>query len=66
MLAYAGAVAVTIYVIFDLDYPRSGWIRLDAADSGLVKLHDSIRWLFLTQLGADVDLAGLPASKQVH
>jgi uncharacterized protein YneF (UPF0154 family) len=43
MLAYAGAVSVTIYAIIDLDYPRTGWIRLDAADSALVKLRDSIR-----------------------
>jgi hypothetical protein len=43
MIAYALTVAVTIYAVIDLDYPRSGLIRLDAADSALVKLRDSIR-----------------------
>jgi hypothetical protein len=40
---YAAVVAVTIYVVLDLDSPRSGLIRLDAADGALVKLRDSIR-----------------------
>jgi len=43
MLVYALVVAVTIYVVIDLDYPRSGLIRLDAADNALAKLRDSIR-----------------------
>ncbi len=43
MLLYAGAIAVTVYAIVDLDYPRSGLIRLDAADNALVELRDSIR-----------------------
>jgi|SRR5262245_42935574 len=42
MLVYAAAVAVTVYAIVDLDNPRSGLIRLDAADNALVKLRDSI------------------------
>lgn len=43
MALYAAVVAITIYVILDLDFPRSGLIRLDAADNALVKLRDSIR-----------------------
>ncbi len=43
MLVYAFVVAVTIYAVIDLDYPRSGLIRLDAADIALTKLRDSIR-----------------------
>jgi VIT1/CCC1 family predicted Fe2+/Mn2+ transporter len=43
MLVYALVVAVTIYAVIDLDYPRSGLIRLDAADNALAKLRDSIR-----------------------
>ena len=42
-LVYALVVAVTIYAVLDLDNPRSGLIRLDAADDALVKLRDSIR-----------------------
>ena len=43
MLVYALVVAVTIYAVIDLNYPRSGLIRLDAADNALAKLRDSIR-----------------------
>ena len=42
MLVYALVVAVTVYAVIDLDYPRSGFIRLDAADNALAKLRDSI------------------------
>jgi len=43
MLVYAFVVSVTIYTVVDLDNPRSGLIRLDAADNALIKLRDSIR-----------------------
>ncbi|MGH2592768.1 MAG: DUF4239 domain-containing protein, partial [Anaerolineae bacterium] len=43
MLLYAVVVAVTIYTVLDLEYPRSGFIRLDAADKALTELRDSIR-----------------------
>lgn len=43
MLLYAAIVAVTLYVVLDLEYPRSGLIRLDAADKALYALRDSIR-----------------------
>jgi uncharacterized membrane protein YfcA len=43
MLVYALVVAGTIYAVVDLDYPHSGWIRLDVADDALAKLRDSIR-----------------------
>jgi hypothetical protein len=42
MLAYAVVVAITIYAIIDLDNPRSGLIRLDAADKALTDLRESI------------------------
>jgi hypothetical protein len=42
LLLYAAVVAITVYAILDLDYPRSGLIRLDAADQTLLKLRDSI------------------------
>lgn len=43
MLVYALVVAITVYAVVDLDYPRSGLIRLDAADNALSALRDSIR-----------------------
>lgn len=43
MLVYALAVAITIYAVVDLDDPRSGLIRLTAADDALSQLRDSIR-----------------------
>ena len=38
LLAFAIVMTATIYVIFDLDYPRFGLIRLDFADQGLLDL----------------------------
>jgi len=35
LVAFAVVVTLTIYVIFDLDYPRFGLIRLDFSDQGL-------------------------------
>jgi hypothetical protein len=43
MLIYAGVIALTVYVVLDLDNPRAGFIRLDTAENALVQLRDSIR-----------------------
>jgi len=43
MLLYALVVAITIYAVLDLEYPRFGLIRLDAADNALIELRNSIR-----------------------
>lgn len=43
MPVYALVVALTVYAVLDLDSPRSGFIRLDAADNALINLRDSIR-----------------------
>jgi hypothetical protein len=43
MLIYAGVVALTVYVVLDLDDPRAGFIRLDTVENALVQLRDSIR-----------------------
>ena len=43
MVLYAVAVSLTTYIVFDLDNPRIGLIRLDAAEQALRQLHDSIR-----------------------
>jgi FtsH-binding integral membrane protein len=42
MFLYAAAVALTVDAILDLDQPRSGLIRLTAADQALEQLKDSI------------------------
>jgi hypothetical protein len=43
MILYAAVIAVTIYAVLDLEYPRFGLIRLNAADKALLQLRDSIR-----------------------
>ena len=40
---YAMVIAITVFTLLDLDYPRFGLIRLTAADRALVTLRDSIR-----------------------
>jgi len=42
MLGFAAIVAVTVYVILDIEYPRLGLIRVDAADRVLVDLRRSM------------------------
>jgi len=43
MALYAAAISLTTYAVLDLDNPRLGLIRLDAAEQVLQQLHDSIR-----------------------
>jgi hypothetical protein len=43
IVLYAAVVAITIYAVLDLEYPRFGLIHLDAADKALLQLRDSIR-----------------------
>jgi hypothetical protein len=38
----AGAASLTVYVIVDLEFPRLGLIRVDAADQVLIDLRGSI------------------------
>jgi hypothetical protein len=42
MIAFAGVIAVTVYVIVDLEYPRFGFIRVAAADQALSELRRSM------------------------
>lgn len=42
MIVYAAAVSMTVYTIFDLDNPRVGLIRLNAAERELEQLYASI------------------------
>jgi hypothetical protein len=43
MVLYAAVIAVTVYAVLDLEYPRFSLIPLDAADRALLQLRDSIR-----------------------
>jgi hypothetical protein len=36
--AFAAVITFTVYVILDIEYPRMGWIRLDAIDQVLVSV----------------------------
>ncbi|HVO90400.1 MAG TPA: DUF4239 domain-containing protein [Casimicrobiaceae bacterium] len=42
-IGFAGVVAFTVYVILDLEYPRLGFIRLDAIDALLVDVRAGMR-----------------------
>jgi hypothetical protein len=37
-VGFAAIIAFTVYVIIDIEYPRMGWIRIDAIDQVLVNL----------------------------
>jgi hypothetical protein len=43
VIGYAAITAVTMYVILDLEYPRLGILRLDAADTMMAELLQSMR-----------------------
>jgi hypothetical protein len=42
-VVFAAALSITVYVILDLELPRVGLIRVDAADQGLVNLRQSMK-----------------------
>lgn len=43
MLCFALMMGVTVYVILDLEFPRIGFIRVDAADRLLIELRESMK-----------------------
>lgn len=43
VLTYASIVALTMYVMIDMEYPRAGLIRIGAADLAMTTLRDSIQ-----------------------
>jgi hypothetical protein len=43
MLIFAATLAFAVYLIFDLDYPRLGLVRIDSADHYLVDLRSSMK-----------------------
>lgn len=40
--AFAAVIALTLYVIVDLEFPRIGWIRVDSFDQALIDLRASM------------------------
>ena len=42
-LGFACIVAFTVFVILDIEYPRRGWVRLDATDEVLVAVRASMK-----------------------
>jgi hypothetical protein len=42
-VVFAAVVSLTIWVIYDLEMPRYGLIRIDNYDQTLIDLRDSIR-----------------------
>jgi len=42
-LGFAAIVAFTFYVILDIEYPRLGWVRIDAIDQVLVNLRAGMK-----------------------
>ena len=42
-VAFASVIAATVYVIFDMEYPRLGLIRVDALDHVLVDLRETMK-----------------------
>ena len=43
MVVFAAIMSLTVYVILDIEYPRLGLIRIDAADQTLVELRKSMQ-----------------------
>jgi hypothetical protein len=42
-VGFAAMIALTVYVIFDIEYPRLGLVRMDAIDRVLVDVRESMR-----------------------
>jgi hypothetical protein len=43
MIGFAAIMAITAYVILDIEYPRLGLVRVDAFDQALVELRQSMK-----------------------
>jgi hypothetical protein len=43
LIAFTGILSLTVFVIIDYEYPRVGFVRIDAADQLLVDLRDSMK-----------------------
>ena len=42
MLGFVTITAATVYIIFDLEFPRMGWIRVDGFDQAMIELRQSL------------------------
>jgi len=42
-IGFAAVLAVTVYIIMDMEYPRMGLIRVDSFDQALVALRQSMK-----------------------
>ena len=42
-IGFAAMIALTVYVIFDIEYPRLGFVRIDAIDRVLVDVREGMR-----------------------
>ena len=42
-VGFAAIIALTVYVIIDIEYPRLGWIRIDAVDQVLLNVRASMK-----------------------
>jgi hypothetical protein len=42
-VGFAAIIAFTVYVIIDIEYPRLGWIRVDAIDQVLLNVRASMK-----------------------
>ena len=43
VITYAAIISITVFVILDLEHPRRGLIRIDAADRVLIELRQSMK-----------------------
>jgi uncharacterized membrane protein YeiB len=43
MTGFAAVTAITFYVILDIEFPRLGFIRVDAIDQVLVELRETMK-----------------------
>lgn len=43
VIGFAAIIAVTVYVILDIEYPRAGLFRVDAVDRALIELRGSMQ-----------------------
>jgi hypothetical protein len=42
-IAFGGIIALTVYVVLEIEYPRSGFVRIDAIDEVLVNARDQLK-----------------------
>jgi len=43
MIGYAAMISLTVYVTLDIEFPRIGLVRIDAADAAMVELRDGMK-----------------------